>query len=363
MEEWLSGRYLSDMELPSSSPAAGRPTAGRSSHRIVVAEDEALSRALLVRQLRNAGYDVIACENGQQALEAIRREVSCIVVADWMMPEMDGLELCRTVRGLGEMQALSFVYFILLTAHTEKERIVAGLEGGADDYLTKPYHPQELLARLRVGERNCALQNELFQRQIELQKANAELAVLNRKLEKLASSDALTGLANRRYLFDRLTELWALAERKGGSLSCIMFDVDKFKLINDTRGHLAGDEVLRSLASVFRHCLRPYDIIGRFGGEEFCVLCPETTAAGAGSVAERIRLAVAESSCVIDGNTVSVTVSLGVAGRRPTHANPDALIVAADAMLYRAKENGRNQVWVRDADGREYQLEATADVS
>jgi two-component system cell cycle response regulator len=331
--------------------------------RVVVAEDDDNSRALLVRQLRNAGYPVVSCENGKQALEAVRREMSCVVVADWVMPEMDGLELCRAVRELGDMQALSFVYFILLTAHAEKERIVAGLEGGADDYLTKPYYPQELLARVRVGERNCALQSELFQRQIELQKANAELAVLNTKLEKLASSDALTGLANRRYLFDRLAEAWALAVRKDRPLGCIMFDIDKFKLINDTYGHLAGDEVLKNLAGVFRTCLRTYDIIGRFGGEEFCVLCPETTTEEAAALAERIRLAVAESKCVVDGRTLSVTISLGVAGRSRIHDNPDALVVAADAMLYRAKENGRNQAWVCDTDGRERRVKATVDVS
>jgi len=330
--------------------------------RIVLAEDDAASRALLVRQLRKAGCDVIACEDGKDALEAIRREVSCIVIADWVMPEMDGLELCRTVRGLGEMQALAFVYFILLTAHAEKERIVAGLEAGADDYLTKPYHPQELLARLRVGERNCALQRELFQRQVDLQKANAELAVLNKKLEKLASSDALTGLANRRYLFDRLGELWALAVRNDRPLSCIMFDIDKFKSVNDSHGHVAGDQVLRNLADVFRGCLRRYDIISRFGGEEFCVLCPETTVAGAAALADRTRLAIAELKCPVNGATISVTVSLGVAGSGSAQDNPDALIVAADTMLYRAKESGRNQVWVCEPDGRTHRLEATVDV-
>ncbi|MFQ5807114.1 MAG: diguanylate cyclase [Phycisphaerae bacterium] len=335
----------------------------RGLNRIVLAEDEATARALLVRQLRKAGYEVIACENGKEALKAIRKEVSCIVVADWMMPEMDGLELCRTVRALGEMQALSFVYFILLTAHAEKERIVAGLEAGADDYLTKPYHPQELLARLRVGERNCILQSELFQRQVDLQKANAELAVLNRKLEKLASTDMLTGLASRRQLFNRLAEIWSLAERNDRPLGCVMFDVDIFKSVNDTHGHAAGDEVLKSLAETARGCLRRHDIIGRFGGEEFCVLCPETTIEGAASLAERIRGAVAESRCVLGETTISVTVSLGVACRSPVHDDADSLISAADAMLYRAKESGRNQVWVCGPDGQPSRLAATVDAS
>jgi len=327
--------------------------------RIVLAEDEAASRALLARQLQKAGYEVVACENGREALEAIRREVSCIVVADWMMPEMDGLELCRTVRSLGKMQALSFIYFILLTARSEQEQVVAGLEAGADDYLTKPYDKQELLARLRAGERIYALQAELMQRQIEVHKANGELATLNRKLEKLANTDVLTGLANRRSLFDRFVQSWSLAERSGQPLGCIMFDIDKFKSINDTHGHAAGDEVLKAVARTAGGCLRQYDILGRFGGEEFCVVCPETTVEGTAIVAERIRRTIADLACTVDGVVIPVAVSLGVAIRDPNHADQDALIVAADAMLYRAKENGRNQTWVCEPDGRAHCLEAT----
>lgn len=326
--------------------------------RIVVAEDDVASRALLVRQLAKAGYDVIACADGTDALAAIRNEVSCIVVADWTMPEMDGVELCRTVRGLCEMQALSFVYFILLTAHSETEQIVAGLEAGADDYLTKPYHKQELLARLRAGERIHALQNELMQRQIELHKVNGQLASLNRKLESLANTDPLTGLSNRRNLFDRFTEAWALAERSDRALGFIMMDIDRFKSTNDTYGHAAGDQILREVSAGIRRQLRRYDIVGRFGGEEFCVVCPDTPLAGVICLAERIRAAIAELKCQIDGHQIPVTLSLGVAVRGPTHDKPDDLIAAADAALYRAKQAGRNQTWVCEADGRMHRPEA-----
>jgi diguanylate cyclase (GGDEF)-like protein len=331
----------------------------RPATRVIVAEDEPASRALLVRQLRKAGYDVTACANGKEALEAIRQEVSCIVVADWMMPEMDGLELCRTVRGLSVMQALSFVYFVLLTAHADKDNIVAGLEAGADDYLTKPYHKQELLARLRAGERVYHLQAELMQRQVELHKANSELATLNRKLERLANTDALTELANRRRLFERLGEAWALAARSDQHLGCVMLDIDKFKSINDTYGHAAGDEVLKAVADAVRYCVRRYDVLGRFGGEEFCVICPETTAEGTAILAERIRQTVADLKCTVEDVVIPVTVSLGVAARSPVCDDQDTLIVAADAMLYRAKENGRNQVWVCDSDGQAHPLETT----
>jgi diguanylate cyclase (GGDEF)-like protein len=319
---------------------------------IIVAEDDAASRALLVRQLTKAGYEVTACVNGREALAAIRARVSCIVVADWSMPEMDGLELCRTVRSLAEMQALSFVYFILLTAHSETEEIVAGLEAGADDYLTKPYQKQELLARLRAGERIHALQTELMHRQIELHKANAELAGLNIKLENLANTDVLTGLANRRQLFERFAEEWALSERTGRPLACIMLDIDNFKTTNDTYGHVAGDQVLRKIAETTGGCLRKYDLIGRIGGEEFCVICPDTPVEAVACLAERIRAAVDEMQCVLDGNRIQVAISLGVAARDLTHEKLDDLMAAADEALYRAKQGGRNQTWVGDADGQ-----------
>lgn len=319
--------------------------------KLIIAEDESASRALLARHLSNAGYQVIACENGRQALEAIRGEGSCIVVADWMMPEMDGIELCRAVRELCEMQALSFVYFILLTAHAEKQQIVAGLEAGADDYLTKPYHKQELLARLRAGERIYSLQMELIQRQIELHKVNGEFAKLNMRLEELANTDTLTGLANRRQFFDRFEESWALAQRQDQPLGCIMFDIDKFKLINDTHGHPAGDVVLKQVADAARKCLRRYDVLGRIGGEEFCVICPDTSVENTALVAERIRISIAQLDVNFEGREIPVTISLGVAGRSATLDDPQELTKAADELLYRAKSGGRNQVWILDASG------------
>ncbi len=321
--------------------------------RIVLAEDDKPSRILLARQLGNAGYEVAACEHGREALEVIRRLNSCVVVADWSMPVMDGLELCRVVRALCNEGVLGFVYYILLTAHSEKEQIVAGLEAGADDYLTKPYHRQELLARLRAGERIYRLQTELLERQ-------AELTKLNERLEHLANTDTLTGLANRRHLFERFAEAWAMVQRKDQPLGCIMFDIDKFKSVNDTYGHAAGDFVLKQVARVCRDCLRPYDILGRFGGEEFCIASPQNDADGTAALAERIRGAIEQTDFVFEGTYIPVTVSLGVAERTDDHSGPEALISAADEMLYRAKENGRNQVWVRTADGRAFRVEQAA---
>lgn len=321
-------------------------------HTIVIAEDDASARALLARRLEQAGYHVIACENGRRALAEIQRIGSCLVVTDWMMPEMDGLELVRAARRLSGPEGICFVYIILLTAHAAKDQIVAGLDAGADDYLTKPYHTQELLARLRGGARIIGLQRELIARQYELHKVNAEMTSLNRRLERLASTDELTGIANRRHLLEQFARAWSLAQRHDAPLTCVLFDIDHFKPVNDTHGHAVGDRVLTDVATVCRGLLRQHDVLGRIGGEEFCVLCPATDIHGAAQVAERIRRAIAAHVTRTAAAAVHVTVSLGAAARGARHHSFEALMADADAMLYCAKRGGRNQVWLCDAEGR-----------
>ncbi|MBU0641432.1 MAG: diguanylate cyclase [Planctomycetes bacterium] len=327
--------------------------------RVILAEDDPASRRLLVWQLERAGFDVIGCADGQEALEAIRAEGAGIIVADWSMPKMDGLELCQAVRQQCDLQALGMVYFILLTAHTEKENIVAGLAAGADDYLTKPYHHQELLARIRAGERIIRLHEETVHSQMALHKANAQLAILNGKLDKLAHTDALTELPNRRYTFQRLEQVWALAERNDHQLTCIMLDIDHFKRVNDTYGHEAGDEVLKYVAAAIGRNVRVSEICGRFGGEEFLVVCPETDGDGGVVVAERLRGAIAGTDVPVGDAVLNVTISVGLAAKRPTHTRPDMLVAEADSMLYLAKDNGRNQVWRADHDGVGYPISPT----
>jgi diguanylate cyclase (GGDEF)-like protein len=333
------------MEKPADSqqPADRRPP-------VVVAEDDADTRRLLAAQLERAGYPVQACANGREALDAVRRLGSCIVVADWIMPEMDGLELCRAVAELRELGAIGSTYFILLTVHAEKENVVRGLGAGADEYITKPYHEEELLARVKAGERIYRLQRENFERRLELERINAELDVLSRKLEKLAHTDVLTGAANRRYVLERLNAAWQQAERGSRLLSVVLCDLDHFKAVNDAYGHAAGDAVLIETARRGQRLLRAYDVFGRFGGEEFLIICPDTDLAGAATVAERIRAGVAATHVVFEDIRIPVTISVGAASRQPWHRCPDELIEDADAMLYRAKENGRNQVWL--ATGR-----------
>jgi diguanylate cyclase (GGDEF)-like protein len=318
---------------------------------IILAEDDSASRALLQRQLVNAGYPVVACADGMEALEAVKCAGGGIVIADWIMPNLDGIGLCRRIREMIDCQALGFVYFILLTAQADKEAVIAGFEAGADDYLTKPYDKQELVARLRAGERIYQLQWQLIHRQLEIQQVNAEIVTLNHKLQVLATTDDLTGALNRRAFLERLDEMIAHAEREGRPLGCAMLDLDRFKSINDTHGHQAGDAILRATVDVARDRLRKYDVIGRLGGEEFCVACPGAARHETAVLAERIRAAVEASSVTCNGVSIAATASLGVAILSETESSTQRVLGAADAMLYKAKTSGRNQVWVWTPDG------------
>jgi two-component system cell cycle response regulator len=325
--------------------------------RILVVEDDPATLTLLQRQLERAGYAVIACADGREALTAVTASGTDIVVADWLMPVMTGIELCRALRELRTTGALPALYFILLTAHAERDTVVEGLEAGADDFLRKPYDFQELLARIRAGERILRLQEDLIERQLELAKSNAQLAVLNQRLTRLASFDPLTELPNRRCILERLHEAWSMAQRHDHRLSCIMADIDDFKKVNDRNGHRAGDVVLRAIAHSIQQSTRDYERCGRFGGEEFLVVCPLETVEAAATLAERLRLIVEQCEFKVGDASVRVTISLGVAAARAEHPSPDALIAEADSMLYAAKQNGRNCVWYADRDGVGHHLD------
>jgi diguanylate cyclase (GGDEF)-like protein len=296
--------------------------------RVLVVDDDPLSRRILEQVLLSAGCDVESAADGQEALSKVRQQRPDVVVTDWQMPVMDGLTLCRILKGTEETR---FTHVVMLSARGETEAKVTGLETGADDYLVKPVEPVELMARVRVG--------------LRLQKALLDLAAKNEILEKLALTDPLTGLANRRAFQEALGAELARSVRHGRPASLLFLDLDHFKQVNDDHGHAVGDEVLSGFSAVLRRGCRRGDLAARVGGEEFAVLLPTTGRVPATLVAERIRRATEAHSL---GLTVAVpvTVSVGVASTEELPEAPEAagLLRRADAALYRAKAEGRNRV-------------------
>lgn len=296
--------------------------------RILIAEDDAVSRRLLESVLQKWGYDVVATTNGIEAWDVLRKEDVRLAILDWMMPGMDGVEVCRRVR---MREDGNYVYLILLTALSCKDSLVRGLEAGADDYLTKPFDPHELKVHLRAGRRILDLQ--------------AALIDARERLRDKAARDPLTGLWNRSAINDILQREVMRAERYRTPLCVVMGDLDHFKRVNDTYGHMAGDAVLYNAAKRMASSLRPYDSLARYGGEEFLLVIPECNGAEGMELAERIRACIGADPIDTSEGRISITISLGVATRGAGGKTyGEALIRAADAALYRAKHRGRNRV-------------------
>jgi two-component system, cell cycle response regulator len=304
--------------------------------KILVAEDDPVSRRLLEVTLSKWGYEVVACADGQTAWDVLKApDAPQLVILDWMMPRMDGLEVCKKVRNPDERSPEPYVYIILLTAKSQKTDMVTGLEAGADDYLTKPFDAQELRMRLRAGRRILDLLDELVRaREI---------------MREQARKDSLTQLCTRATVLELLKNELDRSQRdsvdRDAPVSVVLADLDHFKHINDTYGHLAGDAVLRETARRMRDAIRPYDSIGRYGGEEFLLVLSNCDTIGAAALAERLLQAVRKDTIVLAEGTVSVTLSAGVA-TSGIMQDPETLVGAADAALYRAKRGGRNRVEV-----------------
>ncbi len=311
--------------------------------RILVVDDDPMMLRLLTKHLRGANFEVLTADNGAEAMHLMMAEGPPLVISDWSMPGMTGLELCKNIR---QTEGIGFVYLIILTAHAEKERVVEALNAGANDFLAKPFHREELLARVGAGMRIVTLEADLARRTRELYKANAELAVLNLKLNKVATTDELTDLPNRREGLKRLRNLWENALHEGAPLSCIMVDIDHFKRCNDTFGHESGDRVLREVARTMEGACRRKESVCRLGGEEFLILCPGQSLEEAAATAETIRRAVQDHAVQLETGELRATISLGVAGRNERTATADDMLRLADEALYAAKRAGRNRVHV-----------------
>ncbi|HEY1463939.1 MAG TPA: diguanylate cyclase [Terriglobales bacterium] len=297
--------------------------------KVLVADDDPIFRHVLQSCLEKWGYQVIAVENGADAWKILQAPAAPqMVILDWMMPGLDGLELCRKLRRPGEGP---YRYLLLVTAKDNKQDIVAGLEAGADDYLTKPFDVDELRARVRSGTRILQLQDALLK--------------AHEKLQFEAAHDGLTGIWNRRAILDLLKKEVERHHRSGQSLGIIMADVDHFKRINDSYGHPAGDTVLREVTERIARSLRSYDYVGRYGGEEFLVILPGCDSANLLISAERIRNSISTRPMETDSGELSITLSLGVVSVQANSVyDYETMLQAADTALYRAKGNGRDRV-------------------
>jgi two-component system cell cycle response regulator len=309
--------------------------------RVLVVDDDPVTVQVLTKQLRNAGHAVLHANDGRQALELAMSANPQLVITDWLMPEMNGLELVKALRNTNIGRR---IYIIVVTAQQDENYMVQGFEAGADDYLIKPIEPRILQARIRASQRLIALQLEVEREREENRQYLSDLAVANRRLEQASLTDPLTGLPNRRQATYRLHQTWSAAVRNNTSLACMVIDIDDFKQINDTYGHVHGDTALKEVALVLRAAARSDDEVCRIGGEEFLIICADIDEQSAIATAERLRDAVAGHKLTLGHEPKRVTISVGVTVRSANEANPDKLLAAADKAVYKAKHDGKNRI-------------------
>ncbi len=291
--------------------------------RIMLVEDSAIERQQICRYLKEWNLDFVATENGADAWRRLESpDAPNLVLLDWVLPGLDGIELCQKIRTLGANG--SYIYTVMLTAKDRKQDLLTAMAAGADDYLAKPVDPSELKARILVAKRILDLQQSL---------------------RFAATHDFLTKLSNRAEILASLKRELLRNEREGKPVALIMADLDHFKSVNDSLGHAAGDAVLREIAERLKSDLRAYDLVGRYGGEEFLIVLPNCTMAVATRRANEIRCLVSKDPIITTFATVPVTVSLGVTASDQTRKlTIEDLLQQADEALYSAKKNGRNCV-------------------
>jgi len=324
-----------------AAPATEPSPAAEPRARILVVDDHEDNIEVLKVRLESWGYLTASAYNGNDALLYVEATPPDLILLDVMMPEISGIEVARRIKG---NKALPFIPIIMQTALDSTEDKVEGLEAGADDYITKPIDFAELKARLRSMLRIKRLQEALEERE-------KELLEVNDRLRHMSQTDALTGLDNRRHLNERIDEMFSHAQRLNEPFSLVMCDLDKFKSVNDTYGHQAGDEVLKQLAVILKNEAREIDRVGRYGGEEFMMLLPGTVLDAAVTFAERVRKQIEAHTFTFPGGTLTRTASFGVSGwPHPKIDQCDSLVRTADDALYVAKETGRNRVIRFDGD-------------
>ena len=311
--------------------------------KILVVEDSCSSIATLTKYAEHFGATVIPAENGELALDLFSRNRPDLVLLDIALPDIDGFVVAQRIRAMEKPG--DWTPIIFLSSLGDEANIEKGIAAGGDDYLHKPVSEIVLGAKIRTMQRIVLMRTSLLAVTRKLDAANQELV-------RIASSDGLTGVANRRYFDEAMSIEWRRARRHSNSMALLMCDIDHFKLYNDTYGHLAGDECLRKIAAaISRNTERPSDTVARYGGEEFAVILAETTIGGALMVAEKIRHAISELNIPhVSSPTGQVALSIGIASAAPGFDNPpDDLIIAADKALYRAKKEGRDRVCRADA--------------
>ena len=296
--------------------------------KLLIAEDDLVSRKILEKHARTWEFEVHTADDGKKAWNIFQKEHIQIAILDWMMPLISGIKLCRRIR---QEKREEYVYIILLTSRNNQNDVITGLTAGADDYIKKPFNIPELKSRLKIGSRIIKLQQQLLESK--------------RKIQDIAIHDGLTTLFNRAEIVRILDSEFEQARREKKPLGVIMLDVDHFKRINDHFGHQTGDEVLTKIALRLKKNIRPYDKIGRYGGEEFLVVLPNCGLVEASQIAERIRRSIFGKKIKTGDRFLDVSVSLGCTSLgNPQISSPKELVNISDQAMYEAKKEGRNRV-------------------
>jgi two-component system, cell cycle response regulator len=320
---------MSEAAKVMTSPSAEYP--GEACNLVLIAEDDVMFRKILQTWLESWGYRVMLAVDGAEAWRMLQEyQRPHLLILDWIMPGMNGVELCRRIR---ERDQLPYQYILLVTAKDGTQDLVDGLEAGADDYLSKPFNRSELRARLRTGQRILSLQDEQIK--------------ASERLQFQATHDGLTGTWNRNAILEVLRHECERSERGSGSTGIIMLDLDHFKKVNDTYGHVAGDQVLKEAVKRIHEVVRAYDSVGRYGGEEFLIVLPDCDKDHVEKCAERVRARIECAPIPFNGREIPVTASLGAAVVNTPLSIAKEALEAADAALYSAKNGGRNRVVIK----------------